>query len=71
MHLSRDALKQLILDKQLVTGYVDLDGQLTANGIDVRLAAVIEILEGGKLAVKRENNRPPKLFLLPHSQKTR
>ena len=61
MHLSRDALKQLILDKQLVTGYVDLDGQLTANGIDVRLAAVIEIIEGGKLAVDKKNNKPPKL----------
>ena len=45
----------------MVTGYADLEEQLTANGIDVRLAAVIEILEGGKLAVKRENNRPPKL----------
>ena len=61
MHLSRDVLKQLILDKQLVTGYADLDGQLTANGIDVRLAAIIEIIEGGKLAVDKKNNRPPKL----------
>src|SRR3989344_2945870 len=61
MHLSRDVLKQLILEKQMVTGYADLEEQLTANGIDVRLAAVIEIVEGGKLAVKRENNKAPKL----------
>lgn len=61
MHLSRDVLKQLILEKQMVTGYADLDGQLTANGIDVRLAAVIEIVDGGKLAIDKKNNRPPKL----------
>lgn len=61
MHLSRDVLKQLILEKQIVTGYADLEEQLTANGIDVRLAAVVEIVEGGKLAVKRENNKQPKL----------
>jgi deoxycytidine triphosphate deaminase len=61
MNLSRDVVKQLILDKGLVTNFADVDEQLTANGFDVRVAAVVEIVDGGKLAVKKENNRPPKL----------
>lgn len=61
MNLSRDVLKKLILEKGLVTNYSDIDAQLTANGFDVRLAAVIEIVEGGKLAVSKSDNKSPKL----------
>lgn len=61
MHLSKDILKSMIVEKGLITGFADLDGQLTANGIDTRLAAIIEILDGGKLAVVKTNNKPPKL----------
>jgi deoxycytidine triphosphate deaminase len=61
MQLHRDALKQMVLEQQLLSGYADLDGQLTANGFDCRLAAVIEVLDGGKLAVQKQHNRNPKL----------
>ncbi len=61
MNLSKEDIRKLILNNQLVTNYGDLDGQLTANGFDVRAAAIIEITDGGKLAVSKANNRSPKL----------
>ena len=61
MHLSREVLKSLILKDNVLTGYGDLDSQLTPNGVDVRLAAVVEILDGGKLAISKQENRSPKL----------
>lgn len=61
MHLSKDVLKQYILNNNILTGYSDLDKQLTANGIDVQLAAVIEILNGGKLAINKTDNKEPQL----------
>ena len=60
MLLSRDVLKDLVL-KGLVTKYSGLDGQLTANGIDVRLAGVVEIVDGGRLAVSKVDNVVPRL----------
>ncbi len=61
MHLSREVLKSLILKDSLLSNYADLDAQLTSNGVDVRLAAVVEILDGGRLAVNKPDNKPPKL----------
>ncbi|MBS3148569.1 hypothetical protein J4219_06795 [Candidatus Woesearchaeota archaeon] len=61
MHLSRDVLKEKILSNKLVTDYADIDAQLTANGFDMRLAAIVEIDDGGKLAVQKSDNRQPKL----------
>ena len=61
MHLSRDSLKKHIVEGKLITNYADLDGQLTANGVDVRLAAIIEVIDGGKLAISKQDNMSPKL----------
>ncbi|MBI4148161.1 hypothetical protein HY490_02615 [Candidatus Woesearchaeota archaeon] len=61
MHLSRDVLKSLILSDNLLANFADLDAQLTANGVDVRLAAIVEILEGGRLGAQKSDNRPPLL----------
>ncbi len=61
MNLSKDVLKKLIVDSKLLSNYSDLDVQLTANGVDVRLAAVVEIVDGGRLAVSKADNLPPKL----------
>ncbi|MBI4440639.1 hypothetical protein HY639_00580 [Candidatus Woesearchaeota archaeon] len=61
MHLSRDVLKQMIMKQDLVSNFADLDGQLTANGFDVRLAGVIEVRNAGKLAIAKEHNKPPVL----------
>lgn len=60
MHLSRDVLKGLIKNG-LITNFADIDHQLTANGFDVRLAAIVEIEDAGKLAVQKADNRLPKL----------
>ncbi|MBD3412793.1 MAG: hypothetical protein GF397_06715, partial [Elusimicrobia bacterium] len=68
MHLSKTAVKELIENNKLVEGYADLDRQLTANGFDVRVCALVEIKNGGKLAIEKSNNVPPKLgkaFVLP------
>jgi deoxycytidine triphosphate deaminase len=68
MHLSRDELKRQVVENGLLAGHSDLDGQLTANGVDVRLAAIVEVLDGGRLAVAKSGNRPPKLgkaYVLP------
>ena len=54
-------LKQLILEKNLISNYCGLDEQLTANGFDVRLAALVEVRDGGRLGMKKEKNRAPKL----------
>ncbi|VVB81342.1 Deoxycytidine triphosphate deaminase [uncultured archaeon] len=61
MHLSKDMLKKMILEKGLLTNYADIEAQLTPNGVDVRLAAIVEIVNGGRLAVAKTDNLAPKL----------
>jgi len=61
MHLSRPVLKEQIEKKGIVSGHGELDAQLTANGVDLRLAALVEVLEGGRIAVDKARNRAPKL----------
>ncbi len=61
MHLSRNVLKELILNKQLITDYEDVDKQLTANGFDVRLGAIVEVIDGGRLAISKSDHVAPKL----------
>lgn len=68
MHLSGGVLKELILREGIVSGYDDLDKQVTANGFDVRACAFVEVLDGGKLAIEKKNHVPPRLgraFVLP------
>lgn len=68
MHLSRTAVKELIETQKLVEGYDNIDKQLTANGFDVIVCALVEIKDGGKLAIEKADNVPPKLgkaFVLP------
>ncbi len=60
-NLSRDVLKKEIIDDKLVENYEDLDVQLTANGIDFRLAAIIEVKKAGELRIKKEDIIPPVL----------
>lgn len=60
MHFSREILKQHI-ESGLLTNFSDVEKQLTANGFDVRIAAIVEVKDGGKLAVDKKNNRAPTL----------
>lgn len=61
MFLSKSFIKDLILKQDLITGFSNLEQQLTANGFDLRVAAFVEVLEGGALAVEKKNNVAPKL----------
>jgi deoxycytidine triphosphate deaminase len=61
MHLSRDVVKKLIVEKNIIANYSDVEAQLTANGFDARLAAIVEISDGGRLAVSKSDHLPPKL----------
>lgn len=68
MNLSKDDVRKRVETQGLVEQFADLDKQLTANGFDVRVAAFVEVRDGGALAVDKKNNRPPKLgraFVLP------
>jgi len=60
-NLSRDVLKKEIIDDKLVEGYEDLDVQLTANGIDFRLAAIIEVKKAGELRISKQDTKMPVL----------
>ncbi len=61
MHLSKEEVRKLIVQHELFTHYGDIDGQLTANGFDVRLAALIEVHSGGRLGAQKDRNKPPQL----------
>lgn len=61
MHLSKEEVRKLILQHDLFTHYGDVDSQLTANGFDVRLAALVEVNNGGRLGIQKDRNRPPQL----------
>lgn len=58
----------LLINKGLITDFDNFEKQITANGFDVRACAFVEILDGGKLAINKCDNVPPKLgtaFVLP------
>ncbi len=60
-NLSKDVLRCEILSDKLVENYEDLDVQLTANGIDFRVAAIIEVKEAGELRINKADCRMPVL----------
>lgn len=59
--LGKKEIVHRIKNEKLVEGFDGLDFHPSANGIDVHLAALIEVKEGGKLAVQKANNVLPKL----------
>ena len=61
MHLSGEVVKELIEKQGLVKKFSSVKDQLTANGFDMRLAAIVEVDEGGYLAVSKERNVSPRL----------
>ena len=54
-------MKKMILEQNVITDYADIEAQLTANGFDARLAAIVEIVDGGRLAISKSDHIPPKL----------
>ncbi|MGD9015490.1 MAG: deoxyuridine 5'-triphosphate nucleotidohydrolase [Candidatus Omnitrophota bacterium] len=47
--LNRQEIKKLIQENKLITGYFNLDIQLTPNGFDLTVGSVFEFSEGGAL----------------------
>ncbi|MCU0650921.1 MAG: deoxyuridine 5'-triphosphate nucleotidohydrolase [Candidatus Omnitrophica bacterium] len=47
--LNREEIKRLITKQELVSGYIDLDTQLTPNGIDLTAAQIHEFEGAGRL----------------------
>ena len=60
-NIGKTSLKNKILNEKLVEGYDNLDKQITANGVDFRLAAVREVLEAGELRIDKSLAKKPKL----------
>ncbi len=61
VNLNRDVLRKEILENTLVENYDNLDVQLTANGVDFRIAAIIEVKEAGELRINKADCRMPVL----------
>ena len=45
--LNREEIEKLIKDEQLIEGFIDLNTQLTPNGIDLTAASVFEFYAQG------------------------
>ncbi len=61
MHIGKEELKELIEDKELITDYDSIEKQITANGFDFRVCAIIEIKNSGRLSIEKKDNKKPKL----------
>jgi len=57
--LNRDKVKELIQKKKLIQGFVDLDKQLTPNGIDLTCAEIFEFSKGGSLDFSNKERALP------------
>ncbi|MBW6462106.1 MAG: hypothetical protein K0B07_03615 [DPANN group archaeon] len=59
--LSKETLKNLIKEKNIISDYKDIDYQITANGFDFRLAVLIEVKKAGQLRIDKNSAIKPKL----------
>ena len=59
MHLNKDYLKKMIEEEGLVQNYVDLERQLTPNGMDLTVEKVERIKGKGSIDFTNENREIP------------
>ncbi len=59
MHLNKDHLEKLIKEKDLLTNYIDLERQLTPNGIDLTVEKIERFKGAGKLDFSNEEREIP------------
>lgn len=59
--LSKETLINLIKEKDIISNYKDIDTQITANGFDFRLAALIEVKKAGQLRIDKKSAKKPEL----------
>lgn len=57
--IGKTTLKKLIEEKNLITSYKDIDSQITANGFDFRLGALIELKKAGQLRIDKSKAIKP------------
>ena len=57
--LSREEIKKLIEKAKLVTGFIDLDTQLTPNGFDLTVAKIYEFVGAGNLDFSNKERKLP------------
>jgi dUTP pyrophosphatase len=63
--LNREEIKRLIEKAKLVTGYIDLDRQLTPNGFDLTVAKIYEFVGAGDIDFSNKERRLPETKELP------
>ena len=68
--LNRDEIKKLIKDKDLISGYINLDTQLTPNGFDLTVGNIFEFDSPGALDFSnKERKIPSGKEIIPKKQK--
>ena len=67
--LNRQEIEKLIKEKRLITGYLNLDIQLTPNGFDLSVSNVFEFIDSGALDFSnKERIIPQTEELKPHKK---
>ncbi len=70
--ISRKELEERIKKENVISGYEDLEKQLTSNGIDVRVCAIIEVEKAGEIGITKEEHKKPlfgKMWVLEGKEK--
>ena len=69
--LNREEIKRLIAENNLVSGYLDLDTQLTPNGIDLTVGQIFEFAGPGALDFSNKERVLPEYRLLTSLKKSK
>lgn len=59
--LGKETLIHFIKEKDMISDYKDIDTQITANGFDFRLAALVEVKKAGQLRIDKAGAKKPEL----------
>jgi len=57
--ISKKELREKIIKEKVVENYKDLESQLTPNGIDIRVCAVLEIKKAGEIGLTKDQHKKP------------
>lgn len=68
--LNREEIKRLICENSLVSGYIDLDTQLTPNGIDLTVSQIWRFAGEGCLDFSNKERVLPEYMLMQPQKKT-
>jgi dUTP pyrophosphatase len=69
--LNREEIKRLIAENNLVSGYIDLDTQLTPNGIDLTVGQIYEFANAGALDFSNKERVLPEYRLMAPLKKSK